>query len=333
MNNHKTTYQNIVDNLTSISKEERQLLLKTFKKMDKDRLRSDFKLKRIEKDKTITNNILQATIEDLAKNQEKLVALNNLLSEQKSLVEENSKILEENLHKLEQSYKELEQFSYIASHDLKSPLRTISSFAQLLKRRYYNQIDQDANDFIEFIVSGIQQMNDVIHNSLEYAQVGNNNSVFESTDLNTVLNLVKLNLKEDIKRNEAIISIPQHLPNIYANKTSILQLFQNLVSNAIKFRKEDAPAIQITYKKVCDNFYEFRVADNGIGIDAAYSKRAFMPFKRIGHSKPGQGIGLAICKKVIDNHKGTIHFESELHKGTTFIFSLPILKDSLNVSP
>ncbi len=332
MDNHQSTFKDIVNNLISISDEERQLLLKSFKKMDKERLRSDFKLKRIEKDKTITNNILQATIEDLAKKQKELVELNTLLSEQKSLIEEKSKTFEENLQKLERSYKELEQFSYIASHDLKSPLRTISSFAQLLKRRYYNKIDQDANEFIEFIVSGIQQMDNVIRNSLEYAKVGQTHDVFEKTDLNTVLNLVQLNLKDEIQHNQAIINIPKPLPSISANKTSILQLFQNLVSNAIKFRREDAPIITITYQKGCKNFYEFRVSDNGIGIAPEYAKKAFMPFKRIGKSKPGQGIGLAICKKVVENHSGTINFISELHKGTTFIFSLPMLKESLEMS-
>lgn len=325
MSTNQSTYINIINNLTTVSEAEKQLLLRTFKKMEKERVRSEFKLMRVQKDKTIASNILNATIKDLERNQNKLVAVNNLLSEQKALVEENSKKIEESLHKLERSYQELEEFSYIASHDLKSPLRTISSFAQLLKRRYYNKLDKDANEFIEFIVSGIQQMNDVIRNSLEYAQVGKNESVYAQTDLNTVFNLVKLNLKEDIESSKAKVCVPKNLPSILGNKTSMLQLFQNLVSNAIKFRSDKKPIIKITFERIDELFWEFRISDNGIGMDMAYAKKAFMPFKRLnGHSREGQGIGLAICKKIVVDHKGSIHFESVLNQGTTFIFTLPI---------
>lgn len=319
MNSKPDTYIEIVNNLKTVSDEEKKLLLKTFKEIEKKRSRSEFMVMRTHKDKEIATNILNATIKDLNKHKKEVEAINLQLSEQKSIIEEN-------LQKLELSYKELEQFSYIASHDLKSPLRTISSFAQLLKRRYYNKLDQDANEFIEFIVSGVQQMNDVIRNSLEYAKVGKDDSVHNKTDLNTVLNLVQLNLKEEIEDNNCQIIIDTNLPVIMANKTSMLQLFQNLISNAIKFRSEANPIITINFEKKDETYWEFQLRDNGLGMDEIYQKRAFMPFKRLNiQSQPGEGIGLAICKKIVENHNGTIWFKSNNQIGTTFLFTLPIL--------
>lgn len=324
MGSKKDTYIEVVNNLKTVSDEEKKLLLKMFKKMDKERFRNEFMVMRTLKDKEIATNILNATIKDLNIHKKEVEDINIQLSEQKTIIEEKSRTLEENLQKLELSYKELEQFSYIASHDLKSPLRTISSFAQLLKRRYYNKIDQDANEFIEFIVSGVQQMNDVIRNSLEYAKVGKDESIPEPTDLNTVLGLVQLNLKEEIEDNKAQIIIPEHLPTIFANKTSMLQLFQNLINNAIKFRKGITPIITISFKQKNETEWEFQVADNGIGMNEIYQERAFMPFKRITQDQPGQGIGLAICKKIVENHSGKITFKSTESVGTTFIFTFPM---------
>lgn len=311
----------IINQLNTISEEEREILLNAFKKLEKKAARENFMLMRIQKDKDITTNVLNETIRDIERHKQEI-------EEQKAIVEEKSKTLEENLHKLKLSYDELEQFSYIASHDLKSPLRTISSFAQLLKRRYYNELDNDANEFIEFIVSGIQQMNDVIRNSLEYAKVGKDESVYEATDLNVVLNLVQLNLKEDIDKNNAQVNIPKSLPTVISNKTSLLQVFQNLIENALKFRSQANPMIEISYQKKDTNFWEFHVKDNGIGIASSYQREIFLPFKRLNDvKKAGGGIGLAICKKIIESHGGTIYFESAA-KGTAFIFTFPIIKES-----
>ncbi len=303
--------------LESISATERELLLSTSKKIEKEVVKKNFMLLRTEKDKEITTNVLNATIEDLEKHKTQLEIANNLLLDQKQIIEGN-------LHKLELSYKELEQFSYIASHDLKSPLRTISSFAQLLKRRYFNKLDQDANEFIEFIVSGVQQMNDVIRNSLEYAKVGKDGSIHEWTDLNKVLDFVCLNLKEEINSNTAKIIITNSLPSVFANKTSLLQLFQNLISNAIKFRQQTPPIITISFVEKEENLWEFSITDNGIGIDEIYQKKVFMPFKQLhGQGQVGEGIGLAICKKIVEHHNGSIYFTSQKNKGTTFVFTLP----------
>lgn len=307
----------IINQLKTISEEEREILLNAFKKLEKKAARENFMLMRIQKDKDITTNVLNETIKDLERHKKEI-------EEQKAIVEEKSKILEENLHKLELSYNELEQFVYIASHDLKSPLRTISSFAQLLKRRYYNKLDDNANEFIEFIVSGVQQMNDVIRNSLEYARVGKDESVYQAIDLNVVLNLVQLNLKDNIDKNKAHLNIPKPLPTVFGNKTNLLQVFQNLIENSLKFRGQADPIIKISYQKIDANFWEFHIKDNGIGIDSNHQKRIFLPFKRLNDvNKSGDGIGLSICKKIIKNHGGTIHFES-IDEGTDFIFTFPI---------
>lgn len=321
--NQQQHYLEIINSLNTVSKEEKEILLSAFNKIEKEATRKDFMLMRIQKDKDITTNVLNATIKDLERHKKEI-------EEQKSIVEEKSKNLEENLRKLELSYKELEQFSYIASHDLKSPLRTISSFAQLLKRRYYQKLDNDANEFIEFIVSGVQQMSDVIRNSLEYAKVGKDESVFEATNLNTVLNLVQLNLKEEFKSSKAKVIISKDLPTIIANKTSLLQIFQNLIGNAIKFKRDILPIIEISYQKINNNFWEFSVKDNGIGIESDYQEKVFLPFKRLHHTeKVGHGIGLAICKKIIESNGGTIRFESVVNEGTTFIFTFPIIENEM----
>ena len=321
----KQHFLGLINRLSTISETEKKLLLTNFKKIEKKAARKDFMLTRLQRDKEIATNILNATIEDLELHKKEIEDVNQLLIEQKLIVEEKSKILEENLQKLKSSYDELEQFSYIASHDLKSPLRTISSFAQLLKRRYYNQLDNDADEFIEFIVSGVQQMNDVIRNSLEYAKVGKDDSIYKTTNLNTILGLAQLNLKEDIEENNAQVLTLEPLPTILASKTSILQLFQNIIGNAIKLHREIPPVLRISYTEIDGNLWQFHITDNGIGISLKYQKNIFLPFKRLhDKKKDGQGIGLAICKKVVENHGGTIHIESQINVGTTVIFTLPI---------
>ena len=294
MSKAKNKILETIEALKSISDTERQTLLSSIGGLDKEYSKFLFKIDRLHKDKVIAEEILNATIRDLEKNREKL----------------------------EQSYKELEQFSYIASHDLKSPLRTIGNFAQLLKRRYYNQIDTDANEFIDYIVSGVSQMNDVILHSLEFARVGRNEVSFIPTDLNKIIEMVLLHLQDEIETNQASI-LCENLPTIEGDKIALMQLFQNLISNAIKFKKSDrCPVIKITSQSL-EDFWEIRVEDNGVGIEEAYREKIFQPFKRIDErNRPGSGIGLAICKKIVYLHRGDITFESEVGKGTTFIFTL-----------
>lgn len=179
MTDHLEKIWYLVQASGSMDESDKELLSQELAALRKQRIEQDFKLKRILKDKSIAVNILEATIQDLEKKRLEVEEINQKLSAQqrelqlqKRIIEKNARVLQNNLDKLELSYKEMEQFSYIASHDLKSPLRTIASFAQLLERRYYDQLDEDAKEFIGFIVSGVNQMNEVIQGLLRYSQIG-----------------------------------------------------------------------------------------------------------------------------------------------------------------
>jgi light-regulated signal transduction histidine kinase (bacteriophytochrome) len=317
-----------------ISEEEKSELRLFANYSLKQSQRIDFQLNRTLKDKSIVINLLNKTIEDLRDQQDMLRYVNEELSKQKKeietknlelqqqkvVVEEQSKRLEESYRELEMSFNELEQFSYIASHDLKSPLRTIASYAQLLKRRYSGKIDEDADEFIAYIVSGVSHMNNIIKDLLEFSNAAKEKE-FAPTDLNDILCQVKFNLKEEIEESGAIISF-EPLPIIYVHQSGMLQLFQNLIANSIKFRAESPPKIQIEYLKMGESWV-FKVKDNGLGLEEAFQEKAFMPFQRINHlDRPGTGMGLAICKKIVKIHKGEIWYESKLNQGTTFTFTL-----------
>lgn len=305
----------LVDSLKSLSEAERRILQKELE-------RHDFRLRRIEKDKSIAINILNATISDLEKNQAITRAANAQLSEQKKIIEKNTALLEENLRKLELSYKELQQFSSIVSHDLKSPLRTISSFAQILKEQFHDRLDPEANEYVDLIIKGTFQMDKVIKALLDYARVGHRGERFVQTDLNEVLELVKLQLRKEIQDHGAEI-IAESLPVVFGNKTAFVQLFQNLTSNAIKFRKDEPPRIKISCSQEQGQWF-FRFADNGIGIEEKYREKIFLPFQRLSEEVvPGSGMGLAICKKVVKMHQGDISAESGENGGTVFVFTLP----------
>ena len=312
-------------------KSELHNYLSRFEKLS-DRL--DFQIKRTLEDKTIVINLLNKTIEDLRAHQaiieksnkelsfqkEEIQAKNLVLQSQKLLLEEQSKKLEENLHELEMSFIELEQFSFIASHDLKSPLRTIASYAGLLKRRYFGKLDTDADEFLNFIVKGASHMNEIIRDLLEYSRSGKEKE-FDKTNLNDTLELVKFNLRSEIIENEAIIEYPP-LPELYVHKSGMLQLFQNLVGNAIKFRGEQPPHITIHHGQQ-QTYWHFTVSDNGLGLDETFQEKAFQPFQRINHlDRPGTGMGLAICRKIVKMHKGDIWYESSMGNGTTFKFTI-----------
>ena len=298
------TLINKIESLCSIELNEKQDLLQEINKIVTIWEEEQFMLKRLQKDKSIVINILNATINDLERSKkvvevtnQELMIKQNALIRQKKLTEEKSKRLSENLRELERSYEELEQFSYIASHDLKSPLRTISNFAQLLQRRYRDQLDQSADEYINFIVTGTVQMHRIIRDLLAYAQVGHHGETAELVDLNEVLEAVKNTLKLDIEENKATI-ISKPLPTLFGVRTYLVQLFQNLIGNAIKFRSEKPPLIQIDFQSFNDDYWEFHISDNGIGLPASYQGKVFFPFQRVGdQQKKGTGIGLAVCKK------------------------------------
>ncbi len=303
------------------SESEKAGLLQLVERFKKEVARMDFQVKRTIKDKSIMVNLLNRTIEELHLRQKEIVEANHELQFQKQLVEEQSDKLSEQLHMLEKSYAELEQFSYIASHDLKSPLRTIASYAGLLRRRYSPQLDAEANEFIDYIVKGASHMNEIIRDLLEYSGI-NKSREFERICLNEVIDLVKQNLNAEISEAQARIDCAD-LPTITGHRTGMLQLFQNLLANAIKFRG-DAPIEIAISAEEREGYWQITVSDNGLGLDEGFQEKAFMPFQRISHlERPGTGMGLAICKKIIKIHNGDIWYKSEANMGTTFYVMLP----------
>jgi DNA-binding LacI/PurR family transcriptional regulator/signal transduction histidine kinase len=225
---------------------------------------------------------------------------------------------------LARSNRELEQFAYVASHDLQEPLRMVKSYLQLIERRYARQLDEDADEFIAFAVDGAERMQTLIHDLLEYSRVTTHGKPFAPTDCAAVLNHALNNLKVAIEESGAVIT-HDGLPTVMADETQLTSLLQNLIGNAIKFRKKETqPEIHISAERTGAE-WAFSVRDNGIGIDSGYFERIFMIFQQL-HSHEeyaGTGIGLAVCKKIIERHGGRIWVESEPGKGSTFYFTIP----------
>ena len=239
------------------------------------------------------------------------------------------KELKETLGDLARSNAELEQFAYVASHDLQEPLRMVSSYVQLLARRYQGKLDTDADEFIGFAVDGANRMQGLINDLLMYSRVGTKGKPFETTDCNRVLSEALLNLSAATEESGAVIT-NDNLPTLMADKTQMVQLIQNLVANAIKFRNKDDPCIHVSSEQK-NGTWVFSVSDNGIGIDADYYDRIFAIFQRL-HGKteyPGTGIGLSVCKRIVERHGGRIWVDSESGKGSKFYFTMPVTKSSL----
>jgi PAS domain S-box-containing protein len=241
------------------------------------------------------------------------------ITERKKLEEDRERLL----HELMRSNKELEQFAYIASHDLQEPLRMVSSFVQLLGHRYKGRLDEDADEFIGYAVNGAAHMQRLLNDLLAYSRVGMKGEPFKLIDLKSALDKAIINLKVEIDHTCAEI-IHESLPIVYADEVQMVQVFQNLLGNAMKFSNAGPPRINVS-AEMKDDEWVICVQDNGIGIDPKYFGRIFHIFKRL-HSKEeyrGTGIGLAICKKIIERHNGRIWVESELGKGASFYFTIP----------
>ncbi|MDD4968292.1 MAG: PAS domain S-box protein [Paludibacter sp.] len=240
------------------------------------------------------------------------------------LVTERTTDLANAISNLERSNKELEEFAYVASHDLQEPLRMVSSYTQLLERRYKDKLDQDANDFIFYAVDGANRMQKLINDLLEYSRVSSQGKVFLKVDSSQVLGQAISNLQNLISDNLALVT-NEELPVLNVDETQIVRVFQNLIENAIKYKKKtESPKIHISCR-MTNNMYEFSVHDNGIGIEMQYHDRIFIIFQRL-HKKddyPGTGIGLSVSKRIIERHGGTIWFESKKDEGTTFYFTIP----------
>ena len=224
---------------------------------------------------------------------------------------------------LRRSNAELEQFAYVASHDLQEPLRTVSSYCQLLEKRYKERLDEDASDYIDFAVSGAKRMQLLINDLLQYSRVGTRGKPFRPTELNQVFADAVSSLDRAISEAGATVTRGE-LPVVPGDAVQLGQLFQNLVGNAIKFRGPHAPKVEVGAREIAGETV-FSVKDNGIGIEAQHADRIFQIFQRLHEREKysGTGIGLAVCKKIVERHGGRIWVESAPGEGSAFLFTLP----------
>ncbi|MCZ3366556.1 sensor histidine kinase [Methanobacterium veterum] len=237
--------------------------------------------------------------------------------------------LKDTINELKRSNDELQQFAFITSHDLQEPLRTIASYAQLIERRYKGKLDNEADEFIEFMVDGAKRMKQMIQGLLDYSRIETKGGKFQDFNAGSALNHALNNLGPVINENNAEVTYDA-LPIIFADENQMIRVFQNLIGNALKFHSAGLkPKIHISASKEIKG-YIFSVADNGIGLEKEYCDKIFEVFKRL-HSVgeyDGAGIGLAIVKRIIDRHNGKIWVESEYGEGSTFYFMIPF-KESL----
>jgi len=278
------------------------------------------------KDDEILTRIITAIAEQLGlvirrKRAEDALKTLNLTLEQR--VSERSASAEQHAQELARSNADLEQFAYVASHDLQEPLRMIASYLELLEKRYKGKLDTKADQYISYAVDGAKRMQGMIRDLLHYSRATVSSDTFKPVDVQKALDLALNNLSQSIKETGAQIT-SRNLPEIYGEPTQIAQLLQNLIGNAIKFRRDDTPKIQVSAELKC-KAWVFAVQDNGIGLETQFKDRIFQIFQRLHEREkyPGSGIGLAIAKKIVEHHRGKIWVDSRAGEGSTFYFSIP----------
>lgn len=255
----------------------------------------------------------------------------NTVGEVIQLIPEGRNITEEVMlrEELKRSNSELQNFAYIASHDLQEPLRMVTSFLDLLKVEYGGQLSDEADQYIDFAVDGAQRMKQLIQDLLTYSRISTQGGNFTQINLNLILQYALTDLSLKIQETDAQIHYGENLPTIQGDESQLIRLFVNLIGNAIKFQKSDQqPIINICVEKT-DTYWRFAVQDNGIGIDPTFHNKIFTIFKRL-HTRTqyiGTGIGLAVCKKIIERHNGKMWVESVKDEGSTFYFTLPTPKE------
>lgn len=248
--------------------------------------------------------------------------------EELAAVQETHRQLDDQARELQRSNAELEQFAYVASHDLQEPLRKVASFCQLLEKRYKGQLDERGDQYIEFAVDGAKRMQQLINDLLAFSRVGRITAEHEPIESEAVLRQALTSLAAAIEENDAKIVVEGQMPRVRGEASLLAGVFQNLIGNALKFHGEERPAIVVGVERDGE-MWAFRVTDNGIGIEPDYAERIFMIFQRL-HAKDvyaGTGIGLAMCRKIIEYHGGTIWLDTESTEGTTFRFTLPALAE------
>ena len=248
----------------------------------------------------------------------------NRLREREQKLTKAEKQLEETIEELQRSNKELEQFAYIASHDLQEPLRMVGSFVQLINRRYADKLDDAGREYIEFTVDGVNRMSDLIKGLLSFSRVGRQNANFELCNINVIIEKKMFDIRKYINERHAKVTIDKLPDAVYCDATQIGAIFYNLIVNAVKFNRKDKPKVAVKLVEENPTHWLFSVEDNGIGINSNYKEKVFGIFKRLNSSDEfkGSGIGLALCKRIVDNHDGDIWFESEEGQGTTFFFTI-----------
>jgi PAS domain S-box-containing protein len=227
------------------------------------------------------------------------------------------------VEELNRSNEELGQFAYIASHDLQEPLRMVASYTQLLARRYKGKLDSDADEFITFAVDGASRMQRLIQDLLAYSRVGTKGKDLLDISSEEALQQALINLRGAIEEKGALVT-HDPLPSVFADEMQLIQLFQNLVGNAIKYQRPGIPKVHVTASRNGGKKWTFSVKDNGLGIDPQYFEKIFGMFQRLHKREEfaGTGIGLAICKKIVERHGGSISVESQPGQGSTFRFAL-----------
>jgi signal transduction histidine kinase len=243
--------------------------------------------------------------------------------EERSLRQHMTEDLARKVDELARSNADLEQFAYVASHDLQEPLRMVTAYTQLLAERYRGKLDDNADKFIGYASEGAQRMQVLIQDLLAFSRVGRNGFTYGSVDCNEVMEEVLATLAPGMQECGAVVT-HDALPSVWADRTQVAQIFQNLIGNAVKFRGQEPPVIAVEAEQA-DQRWRFSVRDNGIGIAPEYAENIFVVFQRL-HARteyPGNGIGLAICKKIVERSGGKIWVESQAGSGCSFKFTLP----------